>query len=299
MLPLSQSPKDASALLERQMKRRQMLRQLQSLSKRPRRRRLMKRSRRASLALKGDPSPSNRLGSHQSVRKSQCRFTTRKRSPKKRRTDRPTKGDKSRQSQPIAMRRSLQRQLRRRPLIKKLKRRASRSPERQRRSQMTSSTMEVMPRESALKTKVISLAVLTPIQKATEAMETVVAVTMVVVLTINSLTIGLLTTAVVAATGCTTVACTRAGATEIGSSVRASTKDLVRLEHLVVPLSPQVMVVQEGRRLMTSSTIESISRSVKFQPGLLRRSNPESDELSGHTGSEHREAWFTRSFACL
>lgn len=276
-----------------------MSRQLQSLLKRPLESRLMTRSHRASLVLKADPSPSHRLGSPRSAKKSQSKSSSRRRSPKKRRTDQPTKGDRSRQSPLIATKKNLKRQLRRSPPTKKWKRRASRSPERQRRSQMKSSTTEVMPSGSAQIIKVISLVVRTPIQKATEATATAVAVTMVVGPTTNSNIIGHLTTVVAVATGCMMVACTRAGATATGSSVRASTKDLARSEHLVVPLSPQVMVVQEGRRLMTSSTTKNISRNANFQPDLLRRSNPESDELLGITGGVHRVAWLTRLFVCL
>ena len=295
MLMLGQNARNGNA----QPKRQKMSRQLQSLLKRLLESRRMTRSHRASLVLKADPSPSHRLGSLRSAKKSQSKSSLRKRSPKKRRTDQPTKGDRSRQSPLIATRKNLKRQLRRSPPIKKWRRRASRSPERQKRSQMKSSTTEVMPSESAQIIKVISLVVRTPIQKATEAMATAVAVTMVAGPTTNSSIIGHLTTVVVVATGCMMVACTRAGATETGSSVRASTKDLARSEHLVVPLSPQVMVVQEGRRLMTSSTTKNISRNANFQPDLLRRSNPESDELFGLTGGVHRVAWLTRLFVCL
>ena len=295
MLMLGQNARNGNA----QLKRQKMSRQLQSLLKRPLESRRMTRSHRASLVLKADPSPSHRLGSLRSAKKSQSKSSSRRKSPKKRRTDQPTKGDRSRQSPLIATRKNLKRQLRRSPHTKKWKRRASRSPERQRRSQIKSSTTEVMPSGSAQIIKVISLVVRTPIQKATEAMATAVAVTMVVGPTTNSSIIGHLTTVVVVATGCMMVACTRAGATATGSSVRASTKDLARSEHLVVPLSPQVMVVQEGRRLMTSSTTKNISRNANFQPDLLRRSNPESDELFGLTGGVHRVAWLTRLFVCL
>ena len=295
MLMLGQNARNGNA----QLKRQKMSRQLQSLLKRPLESRRMKRSHRASLVLKADPSPSHRLGSLRSAKKSQSKSSSRRRSPKKRRTDQPTKGDRSRQSPLIATRKNLKRQLRRSPPTKKWKRRASRSPERQRRSQIKSSTTEVMPSGSAQIIKVISLVVRTPIQKATEATATAVAVTMVVGPTTNSNIIGHLTTVVAVATGCMMVACTRAGATATGSSVRASTKDLARSEHLVVPLSPQVMVVQEGRRLMTSSTTKNISRNANFQPDLLRRSNPESDELLGITGGVHRVAWLTRLFVCL
>ena len=294
MLMLGQNVRNGNA----QLKRQKMSRQLQSLLKRRLESRRMTRSHRASLVLKADPSPSHRLGSLRSAKKSQSKSSLRKRSPKKRRTDQPTKGDRSRQSPLIATRKNLKRQLRRSPPTKKWKRRASRSPERQRRSQIKSSTTEVMPSGSAQIIKVISLVVRTPIQKATEAMATAVAVTMVAGPTTNSSIIGHLTTVVVA-TGCMMVACTRAGATATGSSVRASTKDLARSEHLVVPLSPQVMVVQEGRRLMTSSTTKNISRNANFQPDLLRRSNPESDELLGLIGGVHRVAWLTRLFVCL
>ena len=159
---------------------------------------------------------------------------------------------------------------------------------------MKSSTTEVMPNGSAQIIKVISLVVHTPIQKATEAMATAVVATTVVDPTTNSNIIGPLTTVVVVATGCTMAACTRAGATATGSSVKASTKDLVRLEHPVVLLNPQVMVVQEERRLMTNSTIENISRDANFQPDRRRRSNPESDELLGLNGGDHRGGWVTR-----
>ena len=295
MLMLGQNARNGNA----QLKRQKMSRQLQSLLKRPLESRRMTRSHRASLVLKADPSPSHRLGSLRSAKKSQSKSSSRRRSPKKRRTDQPIKGDRSRQSPLIATRKNLKRQLRRSPPTKKWRRRASRSPERQRRSQMKSSTTEVMPSGSAQIIKVISLVVRTPIQKATEATATAVAVTMVVGPTTNSNIIGHLTTVVAVATGCMMVACTRAGATATGSSVRASTKDLARSEHLVVPLSPQVMVVQEGRRLMTSSTTKNISRNANFQPDLLRRSNPESDELLGITGGVHRVAWLTRLFVCL
>jgi len=274
-----------------------MPRQLQSLLRRLPKSRQMTKSHRARLVLNADPSPSHRLGSLRSAKKSQSKSLSRRRSPKKRRTGQPTKGDRSRQSPLIATRKNLKRQLRRSPPTMKWKRRASRSPERQRRSQMKSSTMEVMPRGSAQIIKVISLALRTPIQKATEATATAVAVTMVVGQTTITNIIGHLTTVV--ATGCTMVACTRAGATATSSSVRASTKDLARSEHLVVPLIPQVMVVQEGRRLMTSSTTKNISRNANFQPDLLRRSNPESDELVKLTGGVHRVAWLTRLFLCL
>ena len=295
MLMLGQNARNGNA----QLKRQKMSRQLQSLLKRPLESKRMTRSHRASLVLKADPSPSHRLGSLRSAKKSQSKSSSRRRSPKKRRTDQPTKGDRSRQSPLIATRKNLIRQLRRSPPTKKWKRRASRSPERQRRSQIKSSTTEVMPSGSAQIIKVISLVVRTPIQKATEAMATAVAVTMVVGPTTNSNIIGHLTTVVAVATGCMMVACTRAGATATGSSVRASTKDLARSEHLVVPLSPQVMVVQEGRRLMTSSTTKNISRNANFQPDLFRRSNPESDELLGLTGGVHRVAWLTRLIVCL
>jgi hypothetical protein len=300
MLMLGLNARDGNAHLERHKKKRQkMSRQLQSLLKRPLESRRMTRSHRASLVLKADPSPSHRLESLRSAKKSQRKSSSRRRSPKKRRTDQPTKGDRSRQSPLIATRKNLKRQLRRSQPTVKWKRRASRSPERQIRSQTKSSTTEVMPSGSAQIIKVISLVVRTPIQKATEATAIAVAVTMVVGPTTNSNIIGHLTTVVAVATGCTMVACTRAGATETGSSVRASTKDLARSEHLVVPLSPQVMVVQEGRRLMTSSTTKNISRNANFQPDLLRRSNPESDELLGLTGGVHRVAWLTRLFVCL
>lgn len=106
-------------------------------------------------------------------------------------------------------------------------------------------------------------------------METAEVVTTVVVLiTTSSLTIDNPTTAAVAAavdTICMTVVCTRAEATTTGST-KAITKDLARLEHLVVPLSPQVMVVQARRRLMTSSTIgRSINRNANFQQEEARR----------------------------
>ena len=274
MLMLGQNARNGNAQLERQ----KMSRQLQSLLKRPLESRRMTRSHRASLVLKADPSPSHRLGSLLSAKKSQSKLSSRRRSPKKRRTDQPTKGDRSRQSPLIATRKNLKRQLRRSPPTEKWKRRASRSPERQIRSQTKSSTTEVMPSGSAQIIKVISLVVRTPIQKATEATAIAVAVTMVVGPTTNSNIIGHLTTVVAVATGCMMVACTRAGATVTGISVRASTKDLARSEHLVVLLSPQVMVVQERTQTMTSSTIGSTSKNVNFPRGLLSRSSPESDE---------------------
>jgi hypothetical protein len=137
-----------------------------------------------------------------------------------------------------------------------------------------------MPRGNALTTKAISLVVHTPIPKVTEvAMVVAVEVTMEeAALTTTSRIIGHPTTVVVVATGCTTVVCTKEGATATGSNAKDSTKVLVRSEHLVVLLSPQVMVVQERTQTMTSSTIGSTSKNVNFPRGLLSRSSPESDE---------------------
>ncbi len=116
---------------------------------------------------------------------------------------------------------------------------------------------------------------------ATEGTE-VVATTVAVDLTTISRILALLTTtAMVVATGCKTATFTRAMKAEATTTdrvkVRGSTKALVKLEHLVELLSPQVMVDQERRRLMTSSTIETINKSVNFQPSLLRMSTLRSD----------------------
>lgn len=152
--------------------------------------------------------------------------------------------------------------------------------------------MEAMPLESALKTKAISLEVRTPIPKATEVatvIEVVVVIMVVVLTTTSSSIVHLTTVEVLVVTGCTMAASMKEEATGTGSNVRVSTKVLVRSGHLVVLLSPQVMVDQERRRTMTSSTTENTSKSANFPPGLLRETNLERDEhLSGADGRDHR-----------
>ena len=140
--------------------------------------------------------------------------------------------------------------------------------------------MEATQQGSALTTKAINLVVPTPIPKVTEvatATEVVVATIVGGLITISSI-IGRPTMEVVAGTGCTMVASTKEEATGTGSNVKASTKVLVRSGHLDVLLSPQVMVVQEKRRTMTSSMIGTTSKSANFQLGLRKKINPGSDE---------------------
>ncbi len=122
------SLRDGDVLQERQRKRRlTMPKQQQSLSKLHQRSRLMKRSRRANLSRKEEPSPSNRLANLQSDKKSQRRSQLRRRSPKKRRTDQLIQSARSPPSPLTAMRRKLQRQIRRNPPVKRSRRRASHS----------------------------------------------------------------------------------------------------------------------------------------------------------------------------